>query len=127
MWCVARFGTNLKNVKNTHGEVLILVKLQAKINTPPWIFFTFFKLYKWYQIALRITYSNYCPLTWMCHKRTLNNKTGIAQKQVLGAVDDNYKLNFNGLIGQDQSFTKHDKIYNILLLKLAKLKMFSSQ
>ena len=48
---------NLKNVKNTHGEVLVLVKLQAlactftKSNTPPWVFFTLFKLYKWYQIA----------------------------------------------------------------------------
>ena len=43
---------NLKNVKNIHGGVLILVKLQAsacnftKINTPPWAFFTFFKLCK---------------------------------------------------------------------------------
>ena len=47
---------NLKNAKNTHGEVLILVKFQAsKINTPPWAFFTFFKFYKWYQIAQRIT------------------------------------------------------------------------
>ena len=27
-------------------------------NTPPWAFFTFFKLYKWYQIAQRITYAN---------------------------------------------------------------------
>ena len=27
----------------------------CKINTPPWVFFTFFKLYKWYQIAQRIT------------------------------------------------------------------------
>ena len=41
--------------------VLILVKLQAsacnftKINTPPWVFFTCFKLYKWYQIAQRTT------------------------------------------------------------------------
>ena len=40
---------NLKNVKNTHERVLILVKLQAtacsftKINTPPLVFFTFFK------------------------------------------------------------------------------------
>ena len=48
---------NFKNVKSIHGEVLILVKLQAlackfiKINTPPWMFFAFFKLYKWYQIA----------------------------------------------------------------------------
>ena len=53
---------SLKNVKNTHGGMLILVTLQAKasnftkINTPPWVFFTFFKLYKWYQIAQRITY-----------------------------------------------------------------------
>ena len=25
-------------------------------DTPPWVFFTFFKLYKWYQIVQRITY-----------------------------------------------------------------------
>ena len=41
-----------KREKHPWG-VLILVKLQAaacnfnKINTPPWVFFTFFKLYKW--------------------------------------------------------------------------------
>ena len=54
---------NLKNGKNTHGGVLILVKLQTeacnftKINTPPWMFFTFFKLYKSYQITQPIAYS----------------------------------------------------------------------
>ena len=51
---------NFKNVKNTHGGVLLLVvKLQAnfsKSNTPPWTFFKFFKLYKRYQIAQLITY-----------------------------------------------------------------------
>ena len=53
---------NFKNLKNTHGGVLLLVKLQAesfiftKSNTPPWVFFTFFKLYRWYQIAQRITF-----------------------------------------------------------------------
>ena len=50
---------NLKNVENSHGGVLLLVKLQkaynfTKSNTPPWMFFMFFKLYKWYQIAQRI-------------------------------------------------------------------------
>ena len=44
---IARFGTVctiLKNVKNTHGEVLLLVKLQAsacsftKSNISPWVF-----------------------------------------------------------------------------------------
>ena len=41
----------IKKRENTHGEVFILVKLQAacnftKMKTPPWVFFTFFKLYK---------------------------------------------------------------------------------
>ena len=53
---------NFKNVKNTHGRVLHLLKLQAnscnfnKSNTPPWVLFTFFKLYKWYHIAQGTTY-----------------------------------------------------------------------
>ena len=52
----------LRNVKNNHRGVLLLVKLQAKaynfakINSPQWVFFTFFKLYKKYQIAQSITY-----------------------------------------------------------------------
>ena len=51
-----------KKSKNTHGRVLILVKLQAntcnftKINTLPWVLFTFFNLCKWYQITQRMTY-----------------------------------------------------------------------
>ena len=36
------------------GGVLHLVKL-PKSNTPPWVFFTFLKLYKYCQIAQRIT------------------------------------------------------------------------
>ena len=54
---------NLKNVKNTYGGVLLLVKLQAltcnitKSNTPPGVFFMFFKLYKKYLIAQSIKYS----------------------------------------------------------------------
>ena len=42
---------NLKNVKNTHGGVLLLVTVFHGC------FLTFFKLYKWYQIAQNITYS----------------------------------------------------------------------
>ena len=42
---------NLKNVKNTREKHNF-----TKGNTPPWVFFTFFKLYKWYQIAQNITY-----------------------------------------------------------------------
>ena len=45
---------NFKNVKNTHGGVLLLVKLQAEVHnfikssTPTGVLFYFFKLYKWY-------------------------------------------------------------------------------
>ena len=50
---------NLKNVKNTHGGVLLLSKLQTcnftKSSTPPCVLFAFSKLYKWYQIAQSIT------------------------------------------------------------------------
>ena len=52
-----------KKRENTHEGALLVVKLQAsscfftKSNTPPWVlFFTFFKLYQWYQIAQLITY-----------------------------------------------------------------------
>ena len=56
---------NFKNVKNTNGGVLFLVKLEteacnfAKSNTPPWVFFMFFELYKWYQITQNITYNQF--------------------------------------------------------------------
>ena len=58
VWCHLY---NLKNVKNTHGAVLLFVKFQASVcnfaksNTAPWVFFTFLKLYKWYQIPQSIT------------------------------------------------------------------------
>ena len=37
----------------------------TKINTPPWVFFTFFELYKWCQIAQRIKYNrkHYKPIS----------------------------------------------------------------
>ena len=53
---------NLKNAKNTNVEVVLLfVKLQASVfnvtksNTPTWVLFTFFILYKWYHIAQHVT------------------------------------------------------------------------
>ena len=49
---------NLKNVKNTHGGVLLVVELQVKkVTLLHMYFFRFFKLYKWYQIAQNITYN----------------------------------------------------------------------
>ena len=49
---------SLKNVKITHGGVLLLVKLQesCKLAYKFGCFSRFVKLYKWYQIAQRTTY-----------------------------------------------------------------------
>ena len=61
-WAIWYLLYNLKNMKNTHAGVLLLVKLQTEAcnftnsNIPPWVFFTFFKLHNGYQIAQRITY-----------------------------------------------------------------------
>ena len=52
---------NFKNVKKNNGGVIFLVKFQTssckftKSITPPWVFFTFFKLYKFYQIAQSVS------------------------------------------------------------------------
>ena len=62
----ARFHTictTCKKVPSTYGGVLLSVKLKAKAcnftksNIAPWVFFTIFKFYKWYQIAQSVTYS----------------------------------------------------------------------
>ena len=53
---------NLKNVKNTHGRVLLYLACNfTKSNTLPWVFFTFFKLYKWDQIVQSIAKNMLCP------------------------------------------------------------------
>ena len=52
---------NLKNVKYPNGGVSLFVKLKAfslqlySKKHSPTVFFTFFKLHKWYQISQRIT------------------------------------------------------------------------
>ena len=52
----------LKNVKTTTARVLLLVKLHAeacnftKSNTPPWVFFAFFRSWNLYQIAQSVSY-----------------------------------------------------------------------
>ena len=66
---------NLKNVKNTHwrsvnfSKVAGLVCNFTKINTPRWVLFTFFKLYKCSQIAQRtvFTYTRKVDWKWFFH------------------------------------------------------------
>ena len=73
---------NLKNVKNTHGEVILLLKLQA--SALPWEFFTFFKPYKWYQIVQSILYKHVFMLSQQLLRRNVTE---------LNVVGLNFKLN----------------------------------
>ena len=43
-------------------KVTGFIQPATKINTPPWVFFTFFKLHKCYQIAQRTTFINLTSL-----------------------------------------------------------------
>ena len=44
-----------------------LYSLKNVKNTPPWMFYTFFQLYKWYQIAQRTTYNSFSTLHHLVH------------------------------------------------------------
>ena len=50
-----RCATLLHNTLQPHTAKLKPCNF-TKSNTTPWVFFTFFKLYKWHQIAQNITY-----------------------------------------------------------------------
>ena len=56
-WCVTAvvMSNQLPIFQSSYNCKTILLSTVnfTKINTPPWFFFTFFKLYKWYQIAQR--------------------------------------------------------------------------
>ena len=82
MHCTIWYHLYKLKSENLHGRVLLLVKLQAKSTylkstTPLWMFFAFFKLYKWYQITQRITYYQCCRsfgLALIACFPTANNK-----------------------------------------------------
>ena len=78
---ICNYLYNLKTVKNTLGVALTLVKLGAsscnctKINTPPWVFFTF------YHIAQSITIVDAIP-TMEC-KKTRYEMLGLINESAL--------------------------------------------
>ena len=58
-----RIYSNSKNALKSQNQQMFLTYVKrcvacnfTKSNTLPWVFFTFLKFYKWYQIAQNITY-----------------------------------------------------------------------
>ena len=58
LWCVARFVIPFVQLKEREKHPYRSVSFSnfTKSSTPPWVYFTFFKLCKWYQIAQSIMY-----------------------------------------------------------------------
>ena len=85
MFCTILYHVyNSKNVKSTHGGVILLVKLQDSVCkftesiTPPWVFFMFIKLDKWYKIAQSVPNVDNVPMIFqgsslMCTVRHSEN------------------------------------------------------
>ena len=60
---------------------------------------------------------NYCPLIWMFHSRTINNKTNLLHGRALRIVYSDFKLSFEGLLMKGNSFSINERnIYRNLKL-----------
>ena len=66
LFLLVRFKIHRKHMEECYFQQSYRLACKiTKINTPLWVFFTFFKLYKWYQIMQSITLKNIYPHSWM--------------------------------------------------------------
>ena len=65
---------------------------------------------------------NYCPLIWMFHNRTLNNKINNLQERDLRIVYKNGILTFQELLHMDNSITIHQRNLQWLATEMYKVK-----
>ena len=65
---------------------------------------------------------NYCPLIWMCHSRTLNNKINKLHERALRVVYDDDDLTFEQLLEKDNSYTIHERNLQKLAVEMYKVK-----
>ena len=64
---------------------------------------------------------NYCPLLWMCHNRTLNNKINKLHERALRIVYKNDLFTFQDLLELDNSVTVHQKNLQKLATEMYKV------
>ena len=63
---------------------------------------------------------NYCPLVWMFHSRTMNNKINRIHERALSLFYSDDISSFNELLKKDQSFSIHHRNIQSLPIKLYK-------
>ena len=65
---------------------------------------------------------SYCPLIWMLHSRTLNNRINNIQERALRLTDKENKFSFTQLLEKDHSVTVHQKNLQVLITEIFKVK-----
>jgi len=65
---------------------------------------------------------NYCPLVWMFHSRTVNNRINKLHERALRLVYKNSDLSFEELLELDNSKTVHQKNLQRLAIEMYKVK-----
>ena len=63
---------------------------------------------------------NYCPLIWMFHSRTINNKINRLHERALRIVYFDFKSSFEGLLIKDNSFPIHERNIQRLAVEISK-------
>ena len=64
---------------------------------------------------------SYCPLVWMFHNRTLNNRINKLHERALRLVYKDSRLTFEGLLEKDDSVTIHHRNLQKLAIEIYKL------
>ena len=64
----------------------------------------------------------YCPLVWMFHSRTINNRINALHEKALRLVYNDSTLSFENLLSLDKSFTIHHRNLQKLATEMFKIK-----
>ena len=65
---------------------------------------------------------SYCRLTWICHRRNINNQINKLYECTLRLVYNNKSSSFRELLERDKSVTIHERIIQLLLTVIFKVK-----
>ena len=63
---------------------------------------------------------NYCPLIWMFHSRTINNKINRLHERAIRIVFTDFKSSFEGLLTKDKSLSIYERNIETLALEINK-------
>ena len=64
---------------------------------------------------------NYCPLVWMCHSITLNNKINRLHERCLRLIYNDKQSTFHELLEKDCSVSIHTRTFQFLVTEMYKL------